>query len=381
MDALGLPGGREATARALKDKALTRAPARQARPDPRPLPDGGERRRHRSVPPRSASGSSSSRSTAWPACTSTPWTPGGRRGRAWERCARADITGIIAEEYLDGPVVKWTPSSCRAATCPSATSEYRMNERYVEWEVSTPAGTPGPGSPNCARADAEAAGRGGPDRGSLAQRVRARPRRAPGSWVARPADRQRRPRAGPARLRPGPEPDVPHGSLGIDELPATSPAAAGRRRGAGFTPEPGTVTAVEVAEDAADEVRTLPKARCSTSSCPTWTRFRDTEVAAVIGKGVGRPCRRCSPSPTACPGTPSPPAGRRHAVARRGRQRGPLRDALSTPSAVPVPLFPAGRPARPPAPRPSGPPRARPGTPGRDVPRGPAAPPLGGNRL
>lgn len=50
----------------------------------------------------------------------------------------AGITNIIIEEYLDGPVVSVDSFSFAGRHLPIGYSEYRMNEKYVEWEVSTP---------------------------------------------------------------------------------------------------------------------------------------------------------------------------------------------------------------------------------------------------
>ncbi|WP_196160750.1 ATP-grasp domain-containing protein [Reinekea sp. G2M2-21] len=50
----------------------------------------------------------------------------------------AGVTNIIIEEFLDGPVVSVDSFSFEGRHVPIGYSQYRMNEKYVEWEVSTP---------------------------------------------------------------------------------------------------------------------------------------------------------------------------------------------------------------------------------------------------
>ncbi|GAA0564416.1 ATP-grasp domain-containing protein [Halomonas salifodinae] len=50
----------------------------------------------------------------------------------------AGVKNIIIEEYLEGPVVSVDSFSFARQHIPIGYSEYRMNDRYVEWEVSTP---------------------------------------------------------------------------------------------------------------------------------------------------------------------------------------------------------------------------------------------------
>lgn len=50
----------------------------------------------------------------------------------------AKETDIIIEEFLEGPVVSVDSFSYQGRHLPIGYSQYRMNEKYVEWEVSTP---------------------------------------------------------------------------------------------------------------------------------------------------------------------------------------------------------------------------------------------------
>lgn len=287
VDALGLPGVTEATARALKDKALTRE-----------LLDkhGLSPVRYRMV--HSAAEIADFRAEVGERIIVKPVdgvaslhihpvdTPQDAK-RAWQALWEADITAVIAEEYLDGPVVSVDSFSYEGRHLPIGYSEYRMNERYVEWEVSTPSRyarpwldelreltpklldavglTEGPShsefvltdkGPRVLESHARLAGSGAPEL----------VRRAFGLDLNRMFL------------------TVP---LGIDELPASSPEPLGGAAVRFFTPEPGTVAALQVAEDAADEVRRIPQGEVLYVFLPYLDEFRDIEVAAVIGKSVG----------------------------------------------------------------------------------------------
>ncbi|MBJ7263144.1 MAG: ATP-grasp domain-containing protein [Burkholderiaceae bacterium] len=57
---------------------------------------------------------------------------------ALQALEKAGIANIIIEEYLEGPVVSVDSFSFAGRHLPIGYSEYRMNDKYVEWEVSTP---------------------------------------------------------------------------------------------------------------------------------------------------------------------------------------------------------------------------------------------------
>ncbi|MET9429341.1 ATP-grasp domain-containing protein [Streptomyces sp. NPDC003036] len=287
VDSLGLPGVTEATARALKDKALTRE-----------LLD-----RHGLSPVRYRMVNSADEIAAFRAEVGEriivkpvdgvaslhihPVDGPEDAQKAWEALREAGISKIIAEEYLDGPVVSVDSFSYEGRHLTIGYSEYRMNDRYVEWEVSTPSRyalpwlaelreltpklldavglTEGPShsefvltekGPRVLESHARLAGSGAPEL----------VRRAFGLNLNRMFL------------------TVP---LGIDELPQTSPEPLGGAAVRFFTPEPGTIDAIEVDDDAADEIRRVPKGEKLYVFLPYLDEFMDTEVAAVIGKDVG----------------------------------------------------------------------------------------------
>ncbi|MEU7279811.1 ATP-grasp domain-containing protein [Streptomyces sp. NPDC045431] len=287
VDSLGLPGVTEATARALKDKALTRE-----------LLD-----RHGLSPVRYRMVNSADEIAAFRAEVGEriivkpvdgvaslhihPVDGPEDARKAWEALREAGISKVIAEEYLDGPVVSVDSFSYGGRHLTIGYSEYRMNDRYVEWEVSTPSRyalpwlaelrdltpklldavglTEGPShsefvltpkGPRVLESHARLAGSGAPEL----------VRRAFGLNLNRMFL------------------TVP---LGIDELPQTSPEPLGGAAVRFFTPEPGTIDAIEVDDDAADEIRRVPKGEKLYVFLPYLDEFMDTEVAAVIGKDVG----------------------------------------------------------------------------------------------
>ncbi|SPF21241.1 MULTISPECIES: hypothetical protein [Pseudomonas syringae group] len=58
--------------------------------------------------------------------------------KAWQALKDAEVRHMIIEEYLDGPVVSVDSFSFKRRHLPIGYSQYRMNDKYVEWEVSTP---------------------------------------------------------------------------------------------------------------------------------------------------------------------------------------------------------------------------------------------------
>lgn len=57
---------------------------------------------------------------------------------AWKQLQEAGHSAALAEEFLDGPVVSVDTFSYRGRHLAIGMSEYRMNEYFAEWEVSTP---------------------------------------------------------------------------------------------------------------------------------------------------------------------------------------------------------------------------------------------------
>ncbi|MFE9173237.1 ATP-grasp domain-containing protein [Streptomyces kebangsaanensis] len=287
VDALGLPGVTEATARALKDKSLTR----------RLLDEHGlSPVRYRVV--NSADEIEAFRSETGDRIIVKPvdgvaslhihLVEGAEdAGKAWQALREAGVPTVIAEEYLDGPVVSVDSFSHEGRHLTIGYSEYRMNDRYVEWEVSTPSRqalpwlaelreltpkvldavglTEGPShsefvlteqGPRVLESHARLAGSGAPEL----------VRRAFGLDLNRMFL------------------TVP---LGIDELPRTPPEPLGGAAVRFFTPEPGTITSIDVPEDVADEVRRVPRGETPHVFLPYLDEFTGAEVAAVIGKSAG----------------------------------------------------------------------------------------------
>ena len=287
VDVLGLPGVTEATARALKDKVITRE-----------LLDAHDLSPVRYRAARSAEdvvtfqAEIGDKVIAKPADGVAslhihPVENAEQARRAWDALVEAGIGSVIVEEYLDGPVVSVDSFSHNGRHLPIGYSEYRMNEKYVEWEVSTPSRvavpfldelraltpklldavglTEGPShsefvlTKNGARvleSHARLAGSGAPEL----------VRRAFGFNLNRMFL------------------TVP---LGIEELPETSPDPIGGAAVRFFTPEPGTVESVDYDEDVADVVRTVPKGEVPLVFLPYLDELLDVEVAAVIQKHPG----------------------------------------------------------------------------------------------
>lgn len=287
VDALGLPGVTEATARALKDKVITRE-----------LLDA-----HNLSPVRYRAVQSAEDIVAFQAEIGDrviakpadgvaslhihPVENAEQARRAWDALVAAGIGSVIVEEYLDGPVVSVDSFSYQGRHLPIGYSEYRMNDKFVEWEVSTPSRvampylqelraltpklldavglTEGPShsefvltenGPRVLESHARLAGSGAPEL----------VRRAFGFNLNRMFL------------------TVP---LGIEELPETSPDPIGGAAVRFFTPEPGVLVEVDYDEDAADEIRQLPKGEVPLVFLPYLDELLNVEVAAVITKTPG----------------------------------------------------------------------------------------------
>ncbi|MGX1852485.1 ATP-grasp domain-containing protein [Streptomyces sp. NBC_01456] len=287
VDALGLPGVSEATARALKDKALTRELLAKHHLSPvlyRMVHSAAEIAAFQAevggtVIVKPVDGVAS--------LHIHPVENADDAEAAWSALQAAEISGVIAEEYLDGPVVSVDSFSHEGRHLTIGYSEYRMNEKYVEWEVSTPSRvavpqlealreltpkfldavglTEGPShsefvltkhGPRVLESHARLAGSGAPEL----------VRRAFGLNLNRMFL------------------TVP---LGIDELPQTSPEPLGGAAVRFFTPEPGRITALDVPEDAADVIRHVPRGEVAQVFLPYLDEFMDVDVAAVIAKSEG----------------------------------------------------------------------------------------------
>lgn len=287
VDRLGLPGVTEDTARALLDKSLTRA---------RLADHGLSPVRHRVV--RSAEEAVEFFESVGGRIVVKPVdgvasmhinlvNSADEATLAWKLLSSAGLTSALAEEYLDGPVVSVDSFSHAGRHLPIGYSEYRMNERFVEWEVSTPSRiaaphldalraltprlldavglTEGPShsefvltadGPRVLESHARLAGSGAPE---LVRRVFGL--NLPRMMLTVP--------------------------LGIEELPATSPEPSCGAAVRFFTPPPGVVTSIAVDDDIPAVVKQLPRGEVPKVFLPYLDELTDVDVAAVIAKNVG----------------------------------------------------------------------------------------------
>lgn len=287
VDALGLPGVSEATARALLDKSLTRE--RLAEHDLSPVQYRVVRGVDDIV---DFLGTVGGRIVVKPIDGAAslhihPVASDEDAALAWKLFGEVGISVAIAEEFLEGPVVSVDSFSHEGRHLPIGYSEYRMNEHYVEWEVSTPSRyakphlaalrdltprlldavglTEGPShsefvltpnGPRVLESHARLAGSGAPEL----------VRRAFGLNLGR------------MMLT------VP---LGIDELPLTSPDPIQGAAIRFFTPDPGTITSITVDDDVPALVRRMPVGEKPQVFLPYFDELTDVDVAAVITKNPG----------------------------------------------------------------------------------------------
>ena len=287
VDALGVPGVTEFTARALKNKALMREVL--AKHDLSPV-------RHRVV--HSATQTVEFLHDVGGKIVVKPVdgvasmhikevAAAGDVAQAWNELGEAGISAALAEEFLSGPVVSVDSFSFAGRHLPIGYSQYRMNERFVEWEVSTPSRiaapfraelfdltcrlldavglTEGPshsefvltpGGPRVLESHARLAGSGAPEL----------VRRAFGVNMNRMFL------------------TVP---VGIDELPQESPEPVAGAAVRFFTPDPGTIKVIDVDTDIPALIRQLPPGEIPQVFLPYLDEFLDTKVAAVIAKNEG----------------------------------------------------------------------------------------------
>lgn len=287
VDALGLPGVTEFTARALKDKSLTRdllaehglSPVRYRRlTSAEEAVDFLEQVGGRIVI-KPLDGAASLHIH----CANTA----DDAVLVWKLLRESNIEAALGEEFLEGPVVSVDSFSHQGRHLPIGYSEYRMNDRFVEWEVSTPSRiavpyleqlwsltprlldavrlTEGPShsefvltpdGPRVLESHARLAGSGAPEL----------VRRAFGLDLNRMFL------------------TVP---LGIDELPLVSPAPIGGAVARFFTPPPGVIRSITADADVPAVIRRIPAGQQPTVFMPYLDELRDVPTAAVIVKNPG----------------------------------------------------------------------------------------------
>lgn len=287
VDALGLPGVSEATARALKDKALTRellnkhnlSPVRyRVLHSPEDavdfLAEVGSR-----IVIKPIDGVASLHINL----VNTP----DEAIAAWNSLTAAGIATPIAEEYLDGPVVSVDSFSHEGRHLTIGYSEYRMNDRFVEWEVSTPSRYAVPQLPALRKMTMQLLDAVGLTEGpshsefvltSDGPRVLESHARLAGSGAPELVRRAFGMNLNRMMLT------VP---LGIDELPLESPEPIGGAAVRFFTPNPGSITSITIDDDIDAVVKRVPKGEVPGVFLPYLDQLLDTDVAAVIAKSEG----------------------------------------------------------------------------------------------
>jgi biotin carboxylase len=287
VDALGLPGVSETTARALLDKSLTRRLL-----DERGLSPVRHRLVHSAeeavdffesiggpIVVKPVDGVASMHINEVHSAEDA--------AMAWKLLSREGLSAALAEEFLQGPVISVDSFSHDGRHLPIGYSEYRMNERFVEWEVSTPSRAAAPHLDELRTLTPQlldAVGlREGPSHSEFVltpdgPRVLESHARMAGSGA-------------PELVRRAFGLNLPRMMLtvplGIDELPALSPEPVAGAAVRFFTPRPGTVRSVTIAEEIAGLVRRVPPGETPKVFLPYLDEFRDAEVAAVVVKNPG----------------------------------------------------------------------------------------------
>ncbi|WP_234338358.1 antibiotic biosynthesis monooxygenase [Streptomyces sp. NRRL F-5727] len=195
--------------------------------------------------------------------------------------------GVLAEEYLEGPVVSVEAFSHEGRHVVLGVSEYRVNEHFVEWECSVPSDAAQPDLAELHRVTAgvlDAVGlTDGPSHSEFVltpagPRLLETHNRLSGAGI--PEMVHRATGWDPARLFM----TVP---LGIDRLPETAPEP---KRGAAIRfldAAPGRITAITGADELPVPVRRVPAGERAPHMIPYLKDFAADDAGAVIGKHVG----------------------------------------------------------------------------------------------
>ncbi|QKW20277.1 ATP-grasp domain-containing protein [Kitasatospora sp. NA04385] len=284
---LGLPGTSERTSRIIKDKALTRralaehglSPVRFRAPESaedaadfqgevgdrivvKPIDGVASLHIHVATTPQEAAA-------------------------AWTALQEAGYSRVIAEEYLDGPVVSVDSFSHQGRHIVVGMSEYLMNDLFVEWQVATISETAWPHREALRAATAE-----------LLDAVGLTDGPAHSEFVLTPA--------GPRvlethnRLAGSGAPDLVRRAtgvdlarmfltvpLGIDKLPETHPEPTGGAAIRFFVPEAGRITAITGLDEVGVPVLRVPPGVRPPHIIPYLYKFAEDEAAVVISKSEG----------------------------------------------------------------------------------------------
>lgn len=287
VDALGLVGVGETTARTLKDKSLTRqaldahglSPVRhQVVRDAaqavaflesvggpivlKPVDGAASRHIHRAA-------------------------DAGEAAAAWATMAADGLTAALAEEYLEGPVVSVDSFSYAGRHVPIGCSEYQVNERHVEWAVSTPSRVAAPYMADLREMTVRLLDAVGLVEGPSHSEFVLTPR---GPRVLESHARLGG-HALPELVRRAFGPDLARMMLtvplGIEELPETSPEPVGGAAIRFFTPAPGVIREVVVDEDNPAVVKQLAPGELEGVYLPLLAELSGLETGAVVAKNSG----------------------------------------------------------------------------------------------
>ncbi|MGW0504774.1 ATP-grasp domain-containing protein [Micromonospora sp. NPDC003241] len=206
---------------------------------------------------------------------------------AMSELAAAGITAPMAEEFLSGPVVSVDSFSFEGRHLTIGYSEYRMNDRFVEWEVSTPSRVAVPHLADLRELTAKLLDAVGVTEGP-----------SHSEFVLTPNG----PRVleSHARLAGSGAPELVRRAfgldlnrmfltvpLGIDELPLESPAPIGGAVALFLTPKPGPITSITVSEDIPATVRRIPPGESARVFMPYLFELGAEDTAVVITKNPG----------------------------------------------------------------------------------------------
>ncbi|NOR63972.1 MAG: ATP-grasp domain-containing protein [Rhodobacteraceae bacterium] len=206
---------------------------------------------------------------------------------AFDALSENKVTNMIIEEYLEGPVVSVDSFSFDGRHLPIGYSEYRMNDKYVEWEVSTPSTAAEPWLPELLKMAAD-----------LLDAVELQEGPSHSEFILTPKG----PRVleSHARLAGSGAPELVRRAfgldlnrmfttvpLGIDTLPDVSPCAIAGAAIQFFRPEPGKVKSVEINLPSEVVVRTQPKDEPARVFLPFLFELGEAERAVVLQKHQG----------------------------------------------------------------------------------------------
>ncbi|MEU8118666.1 ATP-grasp domain-containing protein [Spirillospora sp. NPDC049024] len=209
---------------------------------------------------------------------------------AWKSLREAGHESALAEEFLDGPVVSVDTFSFEGRHLAIGMSEYRMNEYFAEWEVSTPSRVAIPHRDELRETTyrlLDAIGlQDGPAHSEFiltpeGPRVLETHNRLAGSGAPELVRRV----SGLSLSRM-----FLSVTLGIEELPTEPPEWTGGAAIQFFVPPPGTITAIEGVDSLVEqgvEVVQVPPGVTLPNIVPYINRFTDAELGVVVGKGVG----------------------------------------------------------------------------------------------